>query len=204
MLWWVAVLGCAKSSRVDALEQELAATKAELAEMETRLAALEAAAPDEREARREEIRARLQQRREERKLAGEGEPTTPLDLAVRPDLTPRQAASDSEYFTTLGRALLHKGQDGEYDGYRLSAIRGGSLGARAGLRNGDILRQVNGAPVTSIEEAMIAYATMRDPKVTVLTLDLTRGGEPVELRVPLDEVPPPYEPAADVPAEPVP
>ncbi len=44
----------------------------------------------------------------------------------------------------LGRALLHRGADGEYDGYRLSAIRRGSVAEQLGIRNGDIIHAVNG------------------------------------------------------------
>jgi hypothetical protein len=201
MWWWIGFLGCATSTQVAELEQELAATKAALTAMETRLAALETPVPDEarRAALREKLKQRREERREERRL--EGEPNAFVD---RPDLTPRQAAADLEYAGTLGRALLHRGPDGEYDGYRLSAIRKGSMGDRLGVLNGDILHEVDGVPVQSMEDAMTAYARVIDPTVKVTTLTVLRRGAPIELQVPLDEVPPPYEPAAEAPAEPVP
>jgi hypothetical protein len=205
-MWWIGFLGCATSTQVAELEQELAATKAALTEMETRLTALETPVPDEarRAALREKLKQRREERREERRLpAWQGGPEL-VEFVDRPDLTPRQAAADLEYAGTLGRALLHRGPDGEYDGYRLSAIRKGSMGDRLGVLNGDILHEVDGVPVQSMEDAMTAYARVIDPTVKVTTLTVLRRGAPIELQVPLDEVPPPYEPAAEAPAEPVP
>ncbi|MCB9679151.1 MAG: hypothetical protein H6737_28875 [Alphaproteobacteria bacterium] len=81
----------------------------------------------------------------------------------------------------LGRALLHRGPDGEFDGYRLSAIRSDTLGDRVGLQNGDIVHAIDGHPLTSISEAMEAYAALADAER--FHVALTRRGEPMSLVV---------------------
>ena len=71
-----------------------------------------------------------------------------------------------------GRALLHRGTDGHFDGYRVSGLSRGVLGL--GLENGDIVHGVNGMPLTSLSEAFTAYDALQ---VTSLArIDLTRRG----------------------------
>jgi len=83
----------------------------------------------------------------------------------------------------VGRALLHQGEDGGVDGYRISRIRGGSLADELGLRSGDVVHSVNGAPLRNIREAeevarCMSYADSR-------TVELTRRGERIELVIDL-------------------
>ena len=75
----------------------------------------------------------------------------------------------------LGRALLHRGPDGNYDGYRLSAIRRGSLADQLGIKNGDVIHAVNGQNLDSMQAAMGAYNTMQNDDN--FCLDVTRRGE---------------------------
>lgn len=58
----------------------------------------------------------------------------------------------------------HKGADGEIDGFRLSAIRRGSLLEKLGIKNGDIVHGVNGNPLNSTQAAMKVYETLRNEK----------------------------------------
>lgn len=77
------------------------------------------------------------------------------------------------------RALLHRGPDGEYDGYRLSAIRRGSMLDSLGVKNGDIIHTVNGLPLTSVDGAMKALEQLRSD--SSFKIEVTRRGQPVSL-----------------------
>lgn len=81
--------------------------------------------------------------------------------------------------SSMGRALLHRGPDGQYDGYRLSAIRRGSLADQMGIRNGDIIHSINGIPMNSLEGAMQAYEKLRSE--SNLEVEVTRRGQPTKL-----------------------
>lgn len=71
-------------------------------------------------------------------------------------------------------------KDGAVIGFKLYAVRPASWFARLGLKNGDVLRTVNGLPLASPQEALEAYAKVRD--APALTLDITRAGQPMRLR----------------------
>lgn len=86
---------------------------------------------------------------------------------------------DLDGLSRMGRAILHRGPDGEFDGYRLSAVRRGSLGDTLGIRNGDIIHSVNGVPLNSLQSAMQALQQLQsDPN---LKFEVTRRGQPVAL-----------------------
>ncbi len=87
--------------------------------------------------------------------------------------------NDLESLSKMGRALLHRGPDGEYDGYRLSAIRRGTLADQLGIKNGDIIHSVNGEPLTSMQSAMNAYNTMKTQ--SSFCFEVSRRGTPTEL-----------------------
>jgi general secretion pathway protein C len=87
--------------------------------------------------------------------------------------------SDPESIAGLGRALLHRGPDGEYDGYRLSAIRRNTIADQLGIKNGDIIKSVNGQPLNSMQAAMGAYTTMRTQ--SSFCFQISRRGSPQEL-----------------------
>lgn len=87
--------------------------------------------------------------------------------------------TDLEAVQKMGRALLHRGPDGNYDGYRLSAIRRGSLPDKLGIKNGDVIHSVNGTNLDSMQNAMGAYQTMRSENN--FCLEVTRRGSPQTL-----------------------
>ncbi|MEN0062643.1 MAG: type II secretion system protein GspC [Myxococcota bacterium] len=87
--------------------------------------------------------------------------------------------NDMESITKLGRALLHRGPDGSFDGYRLAAIRRNTLADQLGIKNGDIIHSVNGEPLTSLQAAMNAYNTMQSE--SNFCFEITRRRKPVEL-----------------------
>ena len=87
--------------------------------------------------------------------------------------------TDLQAVQKMGRALLHRGPDGNYDGYRLSAIRRGSLPDKLGIKNGDVIHSVNGQGLDSMQNAMSAYQTMRNENN--FCLEVTRRGSPQTL-----------------------
>ena len=82
------------------------------------------------------------------------------------------ALQNVESLATKIRVVPHKGGDGEIDGYRLSAIRRGSLFDKLGIKNGDVVHQVNGMPLTSMEGAMGAFQTLQSE--SEFTFEVTR------------------------------
>ncbi len=73
------------------------------------------------------------------------------------------------------RATPHKGADGEIDGFRLSAIRRGSLLQKLGIKNGDVIHGVNGTPLTSATGAMGAFQSMQSERS--FSFDVTRRNQ---------------------------
>jgi hypothetical protein len=189
---WVVWLGCGMSpedaARLEALEAKVAA-------MEARVDAMDDEPSDQdRQADHDALMERLQARRQERierlaTLRGEREaleaPTDETDgelpVEEEPTLTLAEALADPEAASRMGRALLHRGPDGAFDGYRLSAIRRGTLPDQLGFKNGDTVHEVNGIPMTSMEEAMEAYHAAQ--KAETLAVKLTRRGEPITLTI---------------------
>lgn len=86
-----------------------------------------------------------------------------------------EAMNNLESLATQVRVVPHKGSDGAIDGYRLSAIRKGSLFEKLGIKNGDIVHGVNGQPLTSTEGALQVYQTLRSDKN--FTFDITRRNQ---------------------------
>jgi type II secretion system protein C len=86
---------------------------------------------------------------------------------------------DIEGISRLGRALVHRGPDGENDGFRLSAIRRNTLGDKLGIRNGDVVHSVNGQALTSMPAAIGAYESLQSD--SSFTFEVTRRGERVTM-----------------------
>ncbi len=72
-------------------------------------------------------------------------------------------------------ASPHKGPDGEVDGYRLSAIRKGSLLDNLGIKNGDVIKAANGKALNSTEGAMSAFQSLSSEKN--FSFDITRRSQ---------------------------
>lgn len=70
------------------------------------------------------------------------------------------ALANVETLATQVRAVPHKDADGNVDGFRLSAIRKGTLFEKLGVKNGDVIHAVNGSPLTSAESAMNVYKSL--------------------------------------------
>jgi len=62
------------------------------------------------------------------------------------------------------RVVPHKDANGEIDGYRVSGVRRKSFFYKLGVKNGDIVHNVNSKPLTSMSSAMDAYNSLADAK----------------------------------------
>lgn len=72
------------------------------------------------------------------------------------------------------RVLPHL-QDGKPDGFMISNISAGSLYQRIGLKDGDIIKMVNGVPIRSMEQAMGLYQQLRN--AAQIEMSLLRQGQ---------------------------
>lgn len=70
-------------------------------------------------------------------------------------------------------------KEGQPQGFKLFAIRPGSVFALLGLRNGDLVRSCNGLDMSSPDKALQAYSTLRS--ANEVKLDLERAGTRVVL-----------------------
>lgn len=64
--------------------------------------------------------------------------------------------------------------DGGINGFKIFAIKGGTLFARIGLQNGDIITQVNEISMKQAEQGFALYQTFQDEKE--VRIQLLRGG----------------------------
>ena len=86
------------------------------------------------------------------------------------------ALSRLDQLTMQARAMPAM-ENGQVVGFKLAAIRQGSLYTKIGLQNGDVLRRINGLTLDSPEKALEAFARLRESKH--IQLDIDRGGAPV-------------------------
>jgi general secretion pathway protein C len=70
------------------------------------------------------------------------------------------------------RAVPHKDANGEIDGYRLSGIRRKSIFYKLGVKNGDIVHNVNGKSLNSMSSALDAFNSLQSSRE--FSFDLTR------------------------------
>lgn len=73
--------------------------------------------------------------------------------------------------------LMQSVQDGVARGYKIYGIRPESLPRALGFKNGDLLKSVNGLPLTSMDQSMAAYAKLR--RSDRLVLEIERKGAPL-------------------------
>ncbi len=79
-----------------------------------------------------------------------------------------------------GARVVPAVKNGKPDGFKLYAIRPGSLYARMGLANGDTLQTINGLALDSADKALEVYTKLRDAKS--FEVGLTRRGSPLTLK----------------------
>ncbi len=82
-----------------------------------------------------------------------------------------------EIYKNIGIKDVKKG--GKIEGFRVTFVKRGSPFAKLGLRRGDLLKAVNGQPLTSYKAAFDAYKSTSD--AAGLTLTIQRGNKEMEL-----------------------
>ncbi len=68
-----------------------------------------------------------------------------------------------------------KNEDGKIIGFRLSGIRKGSVFDKLGIKNGDVVHNVNGQSLTSMETALGAYGTLQNERA--FNFEVTRRNQ---------------------------
>jgi hypothetical protein len=91
-----------------------------------------------------------------------------------------QLLADNNLLATSGR-LVPSLKDGKPNGFKLYAIRPGSIFARLGLQNADLIKTINGLEISTPDKALEAYARLRNSPE--LSLALERHGQDVTLNV---------------------
>ncbi len=69
--------------------------------------------------------------------------------------------------------------NGEIDGYKVFAIKRGSLYEKIGLQNGDVIKNINGINISSPEKALQLFQDLRNE--SAFAVELTRNGQPMAL-----------------------
>jgi hypothetical protein len=72
-------------------------------------------------------------------------------------------------------------QDGKTIGVKVFAVRPTSFVGRIGLRNGDLLKAINGYELTSIDKVLEVYGKLAE--ATAFELELERRGKPLHLTI---------------------
>jgi general secretion pathway protein C len=62
-------------------------------------------------------------------------------------------------------------RDGQTRGYKLYGIRPGSIPKAIGLKNGDLLIEINNIELNSLDKAMDSYTKLRDAKLVELLIE---------------------------------
>lgn len=80
-----------------------------------------------------------------------------------------------------GARIVPAMRNGHPAGFKIYAVRPGSIYARLGIVNGDTFRSINGRSLDSADKALEAYTALRDAKK--LELDLERRGAPLTITI---------------------
>jgi general secretion pathway protein C len=70
-------------------------------------------------------------------------------------------------------------KNGESNGFKLFAIRPGSLYSKLGIQNGDIIHKINGYPMNSPDKALEIYQKLKNARS--IDIELTRRGKSKKL-----------------------
>ncbi|MEJ2156298.1 MAG: type II secretion system protein GspC [Desulfobacteraceae bacterium] len=96
-----------------------------------------------------------------------GRPTIPLPAGIRTQRVSlrrsmiNDAMQDVSKLMTEIKISPHIGEDGQPSGLAVSNIKPNSIFRRMGLRNGDVLRSVDGQDIRSVDDALKLYESMK-------------------------------------------
>jgi hypothetical protein len=80
-----------------------------------------------------------------------------------------------------GARVVPAVKDGAPDGFKLYAIKDGSIYRRLGFQNADTVQEINGTPLTSADKALEVYTTLKD--ATTVYVGVSRRGKPVVIEI---------------------
>jgi general secretion pathway protein C len=80
-----------------------------------------------------------------------------------------------------GVAVRPMTEGGRVTGLRVARVTPTSLLGSLGLRNGDVLKSINGFPIVSPDKALAAYARLRT--ANQIRIELLRGGKPTTVEI---------------------
>jgi S1-C subfamily serine protease len=101
------------------------------------------------------------------------------ESAYRVDRASLQAVLGNMPLVARSARIVPEVRDGQPRGLRMYAVSAGGFLARLGLQNGDVVRTVNGTPLTSPERTLEAYALLA--RASKITLGVDRGSQSVSL-----------------------
>jgi general secretion pathway protein C len=82
--------------------------------------------------------------------------------------------SNLNVLATQARIVPHF-EGGQGAGFKLFAIRPGSIYSMIGIQNGDVIKQINGEMINSPDKALEAYARLKS--ANNITIDVVRNGQ---------------------------
>jgi general secretion pathway protein C len=119
----------------------------------------------------------------EKKSAPHGEIIDAGDRRIiEKDLLTHYTAHVDEVFRNIGIQDYKKGK--KLEGFKVTFVKRGTPFAKLGLKRGDILKAVNGQPLTSYGAAFDTYKQMDD--ISNITLTVQRGKKEMELEYEID------------------
>jgi hypothetical protein len=80
-----------------------------------------------------------------------------------------------------GARIVPSLHDGKPEGFKLYAMRPGSVYVRLGFENGDTVQTINGMDLSSPEKALEIYTKLRN--ATEVTVRIVRRGQPLTLQI---------------------
>jgi general secretion pathway protein C len=80
---------------------------------------------------------------------------------------------------------IEPGSGGEVGGFKMVAIKPGSIYEELGLKRGDILRSVNGEPIDNVQKAMELYQALKS-SASEIELEVSRDGKQTTLNYTLE------------------
>ena len=104
-------------------------------------------------------------------------PETVISMDVDFERTITQLLNDRNLSQNLN--LTPNLNEGKIDGFKVLNLPENSIPYQYGLRNGDIVRRVNGIPIDSLSTAFNVYNRIKNSKPEIVTVEVLRNNQPI-------------------------